>query len=447
MKKRKKTVSFSIIFRNAGDRMTYEEALETIHAFPRFGGRPGLARVQKFLDLLGNPQDGLKFIHVAGTNGKGSTCAIMASVLEKAGYRTGLFTSPFISDFCERIQVNRRAIPQEALAGLVDELTPAVRFLEENGDTLTEFDFTTALGFLWFARQQCDLVVLEVGLGGRLDATNAIGTPLVSVITSISLDHTAVLGDTVEQIAAEKAGIIKPYGVTVCYPAQAPDALEVIRRTAANQHNQWVEADVTALTAVSSGLEGTELLYEGLPLHLPLIGAHQVKNAATALAALSVLPKYGYPIPEKAFTEGFAAVAFPARLEVLSKRPVVILDGAHNPDGTRTLAEALRRYLRGRRLVGLIGMLADKAVSTAAENLRGLFSQVVAVAPDNPRAMPAEELAAIWRMEGVEAVPAYGVDEALERAFSLMGKEDALVICGSLYLAGEARPRVIAMLR
>lgn len=427
--------------------MTYEEALETIHAFPRFGGRPGLARVQKFLDLLGNPQDGLKFIHVAGTNGKGSTCAIMASVLEKAGYRTGLFTSPFISDFCERIQVNRRAIPQEALAGLVDELTPAVRFLEENGDTLTEFDFTTALGFLWFARQQCDLVVLEVGLGGRLDATNAIGTPLVSVITSISLDHTAVLGDTVEQIAAEKAGIIKPYGVTVCYPAQAPDALEVIRRTAANQHNQWVEADVTALTAVSSGLEGTELLYEGLPLHLPLIGAHQVKNAATALAALSVLPKYGYPIPEKAFTEGFAAVAFPARLEVLSKRPVVILDGAHNPDGTRTLAEALRRYLRGRRLVGLIGMLADKAVSTAAENLRGLFSQVVAVAPDNPRAMPAEELAAIWRMEGVEAVPAYGVDEALERAFSLMGKEDALVICGSLYLAGEARPRVIAMLR
>lgn len=426
--------------------MTYEQALRAIHAFPRFGGKPGLERVQKFLNLLGNPQDGLKFIHVAGTNGKGSTCAILASVLEKAGYCTGLFTSPFITDFCERIQVNGQLIPQNALAGLTEEALPAARFLEENGETLTEFDFTTALGMLWFVRRQCDLVVLEVGLGGRLDATNVIGTPLASVITSISLDHMNILGDTVEQIAAEKAGIIKPYGTTVVYGDQKPSVLEIVRRMADNQHNQLLEADPSVFTVVSSGLRGTDLLYEGLSLHLPLLGGHQVKNAATALAALSVLSKHGYPIPDEAFVAGVASVRFPARMEVLYERPAVLLDGAHNAGGTEALADVLRCCLGGRRFVGLTGMLADKDVRTAVENLDGLFAQVVTLAPDNPRAMPAEELAALWRMHGVGAVPAQSVSEALERAFSLLQEGDALVICGSLYLAGEIRPRLLEIL-
>lgn len=426
--------------------MTYEMALETIHGFPRFGGKPDLKRVQKFMTLLGNPQNGLKFIHVAGTNGKGSTCAIVASVLEKAGYRTGLFTSPFISDFCERIQIDRQMIPREALIELVEELLPTVQLLEENGEPLTEFDFTTGLGLLWFSRQKCDLVVLEVGLGGRLDATNVIGTTLVSVITSISLDHTKILGDTVEQIAAEKAGIIKPYGVTVVYADQKTGAMEVIRHTAANQHNQLVEADPSVLTVLSSGLHGTELLYEGLHLHLPLLGEHQVKNAATALAALSVLPRQGYPISDEAYIQGIASVRFPARLELLHEHPVVLLDGAHNPDGTDALAAAIHRYFNGRRLVGLIGMLADKDVHTAADSLDGLFSQVVTVAPDSPRAMPAEELADIWRMHGIEAFAAHHISEALERAFSLLEEEDALIICGSLFLAGEVRPLLLKRL-
>ena len=226
--------------------MTYEQTLERIHAFPRFGGSPGVERVRKLLAQLGNPQDRWKYIHVAGTNGKGSTCAMIASVLQKAGYRTGLFTSPFLSDFCERIRVDAEKIPRESLVEITEEVLPVAQGLIENGEALTEFDFTTALGFLWFARQQCDFVVLEVGLGGRNDATNVIGTPLVSVITSISLDHTSVLGDTVEQIAAEKAGIIKPYGVTVAYGDQLPGAMEVIRRAAMKQHNRLVEAAPSA---------------------------------------------------------------------------------------------------------------------------------------------------------------------------------------------------------
>ena len=267
-----------------------------------------------------------------------------------------------------------------------------------------------------------------------------IGTPLVSVITSISLDHTSVLGDTVEQIAAEKAGIIKPYGVTVAYGDQLPGAMEVIRRAAMKQHNRLVEAAPSVLSVVSSGLHGTELRYEGLSLHLPLLGEYQVKNAATALAALSVVQEHGYSIPDQALMEGFAAVRFPARMELLSENPLVFLDGAHNPDGTHALAETLRNHLAGRSLVGLIGMLADKDVHTAAENLDGLFEQVVTVTPDNPRAMPAEELTAIWRVHGTPAYPVEGVSAAFDKALTLLKENGALVICGSLFLAGEIRP-------
>ena len=427
--------------------MTYEQALAAIHSFPRFGGSPGVERVRTFLNDLGNPQEGLKYIHVAGTNGKGSTCAILASVLKQAGYRTGLFTSPFISDFCERIQVDAQLIPREALTSLVEETLPVAHRLEESGEALTEFDFTTALGFLWFARQRCDFVVLEVGLGGRMDATNVIGTPLVSVLTSISLDHTRILGNTVEQIAAEKAGIIKPYGVTVAYGDQMPGVLEVFRRTAARQHNRLLEVSSSVVSVISSNLQGTDFLYGGLALHLPLLGEHQIKNAATALTALSVLQEQGYSISEQAVMEGFASVRFPARLERLGDHPLVLLDGAHNPDGTRALAKALHLYLKGRPLVGLIGMLADKDVPTAVQNLDGLFRQIVTTTPDNPRAMPAEELAEIWRVRGTRAIPAKNREEGLKRAFSFVQPGGALVICGSLFLAGEIRPLLLRHMR
>lgn len=428
-------------------KMTYEQAIETINSLLRFGMKPGLERMQKLLHLLGNPQDRLKFVHVAGTNGKGSTCSLIASVLEKAGYRTGLFTSPYVSDFCERIRIGTQMIPHGELTEMVEETYPVVQEMDRHGDIITEFEFITALALQWYAKRECELVVLEVGLGGRLDATNVIGTPLVSVITSISLDHTAILGDTVEQIAAEKAGIIKPYGITVTYPEQTPGALKVIQRMAANQHNQFIEADSSILTKISGDLHGTKLRYRDLELYLPLVGDHQIKNAATALAALSVLIRRGYRIPDEAVKQGFTSVRFPARLELLGEQPLVLLDGAHNPDGTRTLANAIRMHLGGRRVVALMGMLADKDVYTAAENLEGLFDLIVTLAPDNPRAMPADELAGLWWVRGVEARAAHSVQEALQQAFGSLKENDALVICGSLYLAGDVRAAAVDLLK
>ncbi len=427
--------------------MTYEEALGKISSLLRFGMKPGLERIEKLLLLLGNPQDGLKFVHVAGTNGKGSTCTLIASVLRKSKYKTGLFTSPYVTDFCERMQINGEMIPHSDLALLVEKTFPLVEQMAQNGEVITEFEFITAIALQWFAQNECDIVVLEVGLGGRLDATNVIKTPLVSVITSISLDHTAILGDTVEQIAYEKCGIIKEDGVTVCYPDQPPQALAVIRQTAAARHNRFVLADLHSVTQLSANITGTGLEYRGLLVNLPFIGEHQVKNAVTALAVLEVLKEEGYSIADHSFEAGFSSASFPARLEVLSMSPLVLLDGAHNPDGTAALAAAIKKYLTGRKLVAVMGMLADKDVTAATKNLAGLFSRVVTLAPANPRAMSAQELAAHWKSLGTEAYIGSSIDVALQNAFDFAGGDGAVVICGSLYLAGEVRPRVIELLK
>lgn len=427
--------------------MTYEEAINKIASLLRFGMKPGLERIEKLLELLGSPQDQLKFIHVAGTNGKGSTCALIASVLKKSGYKTGLFTSPYVTDFCERMQINGEMIPHEDLAALVEKTFPFVEQMAQNGEIITEFEFITALAMQWFAQSGCELVVLEVGLGGRLDATNVIKTPLVSVITSISLDHTAVLGNTVEQIAYEKCGIIKENGITVCYPDQPEKALEVIRGTAAKRGNRFILARRNSVTQLSANLTGTGLEYRGLLVNLPFIGEHQVKNAVTALAVLEVLRNEGYHIADHSIEAGFSSASFPARLEVLSFAPLVILDGAHNPDGTAALAAAVRKYLGGRKVTAIMGMLADKDVSAAVQNLSGLFSHVLTLTPQNPRAMNAEELAAHWKSTGTQADAMGSVEEALKKALGLSGSEGAVVICGSLYLAGEVRPRALEMLK
>ena len=427
--------------------MTYEEALNKINSLLRFGMKPGLERIAKLLGLLGSPQDGLKFVHVAGTNGKGSTCALIASVLQKSGYQTGLFISPYVTDFCERMQIDGQMIPHAELAELVENTLPVVERMAANGEEITEFEFITAIAMQWFARRRCDVVVLEVGLGGRLDATNVIQKPLVSVITSISLDHTAILGDTVDKIAYEKCGIIKEDGVTVCYPDQPPEALEVIRSTAEERHNRFILASKDSVKRLSGDLNGTMLEYRGMAVRLPFLGDHQVKNAVTALAALEAVKEEGFRIPDSGIASGFASAAFPARLEVLSTAPTVILDGAHNPGGTAALAAAVRTYLGGRMVGAVMGMLADKDVNSALQNLAGLFSNVVTLTPPNPRAMSAGELAERWAALGTMSRPMERVDDALEAALQLAGDGGAVVICGSLYLAGEVRPRAMELLK
>lgn len=427
--------------------MTYEQALDQISSLLRFGVKPGLERIEKLLELLGNPQDKLKFVHVAGTNGKGSTCALMASVLSKSGYKTGLFTSPYLTDFRERMQINGEMIPREEVAALMEKTMPLVEQMAVNGENITEFELITAIAMQWFAQNQCDIVVLEVGLGGRLDATNVIKTPLVSIITSISLDHTAVLGDTLEQIAWEKCGIIKENGITVCYPDQPKEAYEVIRNTAAERKNRFITARMDSVRVLSMNITGTGLNYNGLLVNLPFIGEHQVKNAVTALAAIEVLKTKGFQIADHSIEAGFCCASFPGRLEVLSRAPLVLLDGAHNPDGTAALAQAIRKYLKGKKIIAIMGMLADKDVTTSIKNLDGLFSQVIALAPNNPRAMSAQELAARWWNQNTGARPMEDVDAALNKAFELAGEDGAVVICGSLYLAGEVRPRVLEFLK
>lgn len=427
--------------------MTYQEALEQISSQAKFGIKPGLERIIKLLDKMGNPQDRLKFVHVAGTNGKGSTCALLSSVLTAAGYKTGLYISPYILEFRERMQICGQMIPKEELAALTEELLPLIQEMEQDGDALTEFEFITALAMEWFARSKCDVVVLEVGLGGRFDATNIIKTPLVSVIMSISLDHTGILGDTVEKIAFEKAGIIKEGGDTVVFSRQDYGAMQVMREAAQQRNNSFCVAEPEEMEQVESDLLGTRFVYRGALMHMPLIGEHQVLNAATVLAALDVLRRKGFKLPLQAVAEGFAQVSFPARLELLSKNPIFLLDGAHNPNGVQALAAALRQYLSGKRITAIMGMLADKDSHASIGYLNGLLDQVYTLTPDNPRAMQAEDFAALWREMGVSAKAAQSPRQAVELALAHAGSDGAIIVCGSLYLAAEIRPIAIEILK
>lgn len=426
--------------------MTYEDALNTISSLMRFGSKPGLERINKLLKLLGNPQDKLKFVHVAGTNGKGSTCALISSVLKKAKYKTGMFTSPYVSDFCERMQINGEMISHEELIELVKTTFPYVQEMAENNEIITEFEFITAMAMQWFAKKHCDIVVLEVGLGGRFDATNTIKTPLVSVITSISLDHTQILGDTVEEIAFEKCGIIKENGITVCYPDQPKGAFNVIKSIAEERHNKFILSDEKSVKVLSTNITGTGLEYRGLLVKVPFIGEHQIKNAVTALYALEVLKQIGYRISDHSIEAGFACAAFPARLEILSTNPYIIIDGAHNPDGTLMLANSIKKYFPDKKIIGVVGMLADKDIYTATENFKGVFSKVITVTPNNPRAMSAQNLCDFFVKLKTESEPAYDIDEALKKGISMIDENAVLIVCGSLYVAGDARIRLIKML-
>lgn len=427
--------------------MTYQMALEQISSLLHFGSMPGLERITKLLEQMGNPQNRLRFVHVAGTNGKGSTCSLFSSVLTAAGYRTGLYISPYILDFRERMQIDGEMIPKEELSILVEEFMPLVRQMEADGEPITEFELITALAMEWFARKECNVVVLEVGLGGRFDATNIIPTPLVSVIAAISLDHTGVLGDTVEQIAFEKAGIIKEGGDTVLFPIQDEGVVPVIEQVAKERSNRLHMGDVSALTEVTSDLTGTRFVYQNTPVQMSLIGQHQVNNAATVLSGLKVLQEKGFAIPLSAIAEGFSKVHFPARLELLCNNPVFLLDGAHNPNGTAALAQALQKYLSGKKVIGIMGMLADKDSHAALQNLEGLFERVYTLTPPNPRAMQAEELAAVWTELGVSASAAKNPQEAIELALQAAGRDGAVVVCGSLYLASQVRPVALEILQ
>lgn len=423
--------------------MTYEEAVSKINSLLRFGMQPGLERIEELLRRMGNPQKKLRFVHVAGTNGKGSTCALLSSVLTKAGYKTGRFTSPFVTEFRERMQIDDEMISEEDLARILNEVYPLVEQMAGEGLVITEFELITALAFAWFYEKRCDVVVLEVGLGGRFDATNVIDCPLLSVICSISLDHTAILGDTVEQIAFEKCGILKRGGAAVVYPVQPGRAMDVIREQAREKRCALRVTKLDLVKVLEKGLRGSKLSHRGMTLFLPFIGEHQVKNAETVLTAIDLLRQRGLQISDEAVKEGVAAAKLPARLELLSEQPVVLLDGAHNPGGAEALGDAIKAYLPGKRVVGVMGMLSDKDSGAALHTLGPLFSSIITLEPDSPRALKSEDLAKRAREYCADVIPLHDYQEAFSQALLKAGEDGAVVICGSLYLAGAIRPVIL----
>ena len=415
--------------------MNYEQALEYIHAVQWAGHKPGLSRTRTLLAALGDPQRQLRFVHIAGTNGKGSTAAMMASCLHKAGYRVGLYTSPFINRFNERIQVDGQQIGDQELVELVEKVRPAA---EAMTDVPTEFEIITALGMLYFAQKQCDVVVLEVGLGGTLDSTNVIEHPECAVITALGMDHVKELGPTLADIAAAKAGIIKEGCPVVSYGG-VPEADAVIRRVAAEKHAQLTEVDFGRLQVDGGDLDQVTFDFDGLDrVRLPLIGSYQPRNAALAITALRAMREKGWNIPESAIRAGLETVQWAGRFELLRHQPAFVLDGSHNSHGMTATVQSLRDRFPGQKFVFLVSIMADKDVDKMLELLAPLAVRFVTVAAHTPRAMPAQTLAEHIRRYGCTAEAAPTIEAGVKRAVEL-GGEGPVCALGTLYFSGDVR--------
>ena len=416
--------------------MTYEEALSYIHSICWKGSKLGLDRTRELLGKLNDPQKELKFIHIAGTNGKGSTAAMLSSILEEAGYRVGLYTSPFINRFNERMQVNHQPIPDEELAALTEYVRPHA---DAMADSPTEFELITALAMVWFARQKCDIVVLEVGMGGELDSTNIIDVPEAAVIAAMGMDHVKELGPTMADIARAKAGIIKEGGRVVSYGGNL-EADEVIAAVCRARNASLCQPDFSAIVPGDFSLEGQTFSYKGWRgLRIPLVGAYQMNNAAVVLETVEVLRQRGWSVSDEAVRQGLADTRWPARFEVLRRDPVFIVDGGHNPHGIRATAESLRRLFPGRKITFVTGVMADKDVEHILGLIVPLPEQSFTDRPDNPRAMDAGELAARIEAMGAKATACASVRDGVDRAIQAEGPHGVACALGSLYMSGEVR--------
>lgn len=416
--------------------MTAEEAIAFIHEKTWQGSKPGLERTGELLKELGSPQDRLRFIHIAGTNGKGSTAAMLSNILRCSGLKTGLYTSPFISSFNERIQLNGQTIPDEALGEITEKCLPLALSME---DRPTEFELVTVIAMEYFARENCDVVVLETGLGGRLDSTNVIDNPLCSVITNIGLDHTRELGDTVEKIAAEKAGIIKPFCPTVIY--ELPENVKnVIKKRCREVSSDLTSADFGAIMDVSDSRHGQIFSYKEFPgLKLPLLGAHQLKNAAVVLETVSLLRRRSMDISDMAVRRGLEETVWPARFEIISEKPFFVVDGGHNPQCAETVSDNLIRYFPGMKTIILFGVLADKDYMGMASALNRAADCFVTITPPGLRALDAETLAKNVESFGKPVYACRSIKEGIEKALSMAQADSVVCSVGSLYSAGTVR--------
>ena len=416
--------------------MDLEQAIEYIHSLYRKGATPGLARIRQLLALLGNPEKELKFVHIAGTNGKGSTAAMTASILCQAGYKAGLFTSPYIYRFHERIQMDGKQIADEKLLPLILKVKALAETMAEPP---TEFEFVTALAMEYYKNENCPIVVLEVGMGGALDATNAIEAPEVAVITNIGFDHTDVLGDTLPKIAANKAGIIKPGCHAVVYRGSR-EVEAVYEQICAQTGCPLQKADFDSIRLHSHDLFGQVFdCGQRTNLQLPLLGDHQLHNAAVVLSVVDALTERGWQITEQHIREGLANVQWPGRFDIVCRQPLFIIDGGHNPQCIEALVKNIDDYLSDRRVIALTGVLADKDYGEMFRPVMDRVDCFVCITPDNPRRLPAQELADHLRKAGAKAVACETVDEAVETAKDLAGRDGAVLCFGSLYSIGDIK--------
>ena len=415
---------------------TMDEVLGFIHSTSWMGIDPGLSRIEELMGLLGNPEKKLKFIHIAGTNGKGSTAAMLASVLTEAGYKTGLYTSPQIQHFGERMQVNGVPIPDDDLIKITNQVHAQIKTQK---DPTTVFETITAIALLYFYQQNCEIVVLEVGMGGRLDATNVIPTPEIAVITSIGLDHMEFLGDKVEKIAGEKAGIIKKNSIVICHP-QHTSVEQVIREKCREQTASCTFVDENEIKLIETTLDGQQFDFgEASRLAIPLLGKHQLRNAAVAFTVIETLRERGWEISDTALKTGFKKTTWPGRFEVMKKSPVFIVDGAHNAEGIQSAADNLSEMFPGKKPIFIFGVLRDKDYEKMIEILTPLAERFIIITPPDSRALPSEELAEILKQRGLNATPCSTIAQGVNLALEISGTEDIICALGSLTTVGELR--------
>lgn len=416
--------------------MNAEQAIAYIHSVCWKGSIPGLGRTQELLEKMGNPEKKLKFVHIAGTNGKGSTAAMTASILRKAGYRTGLYTSPYIYRFHERIQVDGVEISDEELAEITEYVKPLADSMAQSP---TEFELVCCIAFEYFYRKKCDIVVLEVGMGGAWDATNVIEVPEVAVITNIGLDHTEYLGDTVEKIAETKSGIFKPHGHAVVYRS-TPSVEAVYERVCAERDVSLRKADFDGLVLKAHTLEGQVFdCGSRKNLVLPLLGDHQLHNASVVLSIADTLIGEGWNISEQNIYDGIRDVRWPGRFDIVCRKPLFIIDGGHNPQCIEALVKNIQDYLAGKKVIALTGVLADKDYADMYKPVMPLVDRFVCITPPNPRKLEAEQLARYLRQAGAQAQASESILDGVKQAMELAGKDGVVLCFGSLYSIGGIR--------
>lgn len=416
--------------------MNAEQAIAYIHSVCWKGSIPGLGRTQELLEKMGNPEKKLKFVHIAGTNGKGSTAAMTASILRKAGYRTGLYTSPYIYRFHERIQVDGVEISDEDLTEITEYVKPLADSMAQSP---TEFELVCCIAFEYFYRKKCDIVVLEVGMGGAWDATNVIEVPEVAVITNIGLDHTEYLGDTVEKIAETKSGIFKPHGHAVVYRS-TPSVEAVYERVCAERDVSLRKADFESLVLKAHTLEGQVFdCGSRKNLVLPLLGDHQLHNASVVLSIADTLIGEGWKISEQNIYDGIRDVRWPGRFDIVCRKPLFIIDGGHNPQCIEALVKNIQDYLAGKKVIALTGVLADKDYADMYKPVMPLVDRFVCITPPNPRKLEAEQLAQYLRQAGAQAQASESILDGVKKAMELAGKDGVVLCFGSLYSIGGIR--------